>query len=91
MLKVTLHRLTYHDWADYRELVIQETCLLNVASLEGDLQTRAAHAEPHTVHVDVVGLSIALSTGVIGGQLLSERGGSTRVLEDCRERDREWK
>lgn len=85
MLKVTLHRLTYHDWADYRELVIQETCLLNVASLEGDLQTRAAHAEPHTVHVDVVGSGVALSTGVIWWELFHEGGGSARVFEDCKE------
>ena len=80
--------ITYHDWTDYRELVIQKTRLLNVASLEGDLQTGAAHPKPHAVHVDVVGSGVALGTSVAERELFHKGGGCVGVFEYCKRE--EW-
>jgi hypothetical protein len=76
----------YHDWADDRELVIQEACLLNVAGLEGNLQTRAAHTKPHAVHVDVVWFGIAMGTGRTRREVLREGRRCVGVFEDLQGR-----
>ncbi len=47
---------TDHAWAEGGQLVIQQSRLADVARLEGDLQTAAAHAEAHAVLVDMVRL-----------------------------------
>lgn len=75
---------TDHDGAEGGQLVIQQSRLANVACLEGDLQTTAAHAKAHAVHVDVVRLGRLLRfTARVpqGAVVLYERRGRLGVLE----------
>lgn len=38
-------------------MIVETACFINVACLECDLETTAAHAERHRIHVDVIWLS----------------------------------
>ena len=63
----------HHDRAKYCKLIIKMACLFNVTCLECDLETGAAHSEPHAVHVNVVWFGTPCSTAVVVGELLNER------------------
>jgi hypothetical protein len=46
---------TNHDGPDREQSIIDPPGFVYAASLESNLQATAAHAEPHGVHVNVVG------------------------------------
>lgn len=44
----------HHDGTQWGKLIVEGAGFLDIASLEGHLQTAAAHTEAHCVHVDVI-------------------------------------
>ena len=71
----------HHDGTDDGELVVEVTGLIDVTSLESDLQAGAPHAKTHAVHVDMVGLGIAQGTRVLHRERLHEGGRRLGVPE----------
>jgi len=65
------------------QLIVQKTCLVKVARLEGHLEAAASHAKAHAVHVDMIGLG---GLAALGKRCLWERFHKRRrgvlVLED---------
>ena len=49
-----------HDWRPWQEHVVQETSVVYVLCFVSDLETGAAHAEVHRVHVDTTWIRLAL-------------------------------
>lgn len=78
------HTHSHHDRAHHCQLVVEMTCLINVARLKGDLEAGAAHAKPHTVHVDMVRPRIPRCTAVVIGKLLNKGRGSLGIPIHCK-------
>jgi hypothetical protein len=58
---------TYHYGSDWYERVVHAARLVDVAALEGHLQTAASHAETHRIHVDVIDKCCTVSRLWVGG------------------------
>lgn len=56
---------SYHDRAEWGQLVVQCPGLGDVTGLERDLKTATAHPKAHTVHVNVVRLGPCLGLSII--------------------------
>lgn len=68
----------YHYWTQRRQLIVQRACLADIACLESELETAAAHPEAHRVHVDVVG-----QRGFAAFVAIVHRDGGVFVSENC--------
>lgn len=71
-----------HDGSQWRHLIIDLASLVHIDSLESDLETAAAHAKGHGVHVDVIRQSSTIlnCVAVLREQVAAGDGGVDKGL-----------
>lgn len=71
-----------HDGSQWRHLIVDLASLVHIDSLESDLETAAAHAKGHGIHVDVIRQSSAIlnRVAILGEQVAAGDGGVDKGL-----------
>ncbi len=55
MIKIDFDHQSYHYRSEYRQLIVEMSCFVDINTLKSSLQTTTSHSKCHRVHIDVVG------------------------------------